>query len=217
MIRYILIIIMMAIVVSFTGCGNVSGASNRIHVDSSGVNDVMQQEMAKEDKKSQTSTDTNNETEAESNTDVYGQNYTESETDANNQATTELSENADYTNKEVDLKNIDLDLTTYSSTMVYTEVYNMMLQPKEYKGKTVKIKGLFATYCEESTGVNYFACIVQDATACCSQGIEFSLTGDYTYPDDYPKEGEEITVVGVFDTYKEVNSEYIVLKNAMII
>lgn len=205
MIRYILIIIMMAIVVSFTGCGNVSGASNRIHVDSSGVNDVMQQEMAKEDKKSQTSTDINNETEAES------------ETDANNQVTTELSENADYTNKEVDLKNIDLDLTTYSSTMVYTEVYNMMLQPKEYKGKTVKIKGLFATYCEESTGVNYFACIVQDATACCSQGIEFSLTGDYTYPEDYPKEGEEITVVGVFDTYKEVNSEYIVLKNAMII
>ena len=205
MIRYILIIIMMAIVVSFTGCGNVSGASNRIHVDSSGVNDVMQQEMAKEDKKSQTSTDTNNETEAES------------ETDANNQVTTELSENADYTNKEVDLKNIDLDLTTYSSTMVYTEVYNMMLQPKEYKGKTVKIKGLFATYCEESTGVNYFACIVQDATACCSQGIEFSLAGDYTYPEDYPKEGEEITVVGVFDTYKEVNSEYIVLKNAMII
>lgn len=205
MIRYILIIIMMAIVVSFTGCGNVSGASNRIHVDSSGVNDVMQQEMAKEDKKSQTSTDTNNETEAES------------ETDADNQATTESSENADYTNKEVDLKNIDLDLTTYSSTMVYTEVYNMMLQPKEYKGKTVKIKGLFATYCEESTGVNYFACIVQDATACCSQGIEFSLAGDYTYPQDYPKEGEEITVVGVFDTYKEVNSEYIVLKNAMII
>ena len=205
MIRYILIIIMMAIVVSFTGCGNVSGASNRIHVDSSGVNDVMQQKMAKEDKKSQTSTDINNETEAES------------ETDANNQVTTELSENADYTNKEVDLKNIDLDLTTYSSTMVYTEVYNMMLQPKEYKGKTVKIKGLFATYCEESTGVNYFACIVQDATACCSQGIEFSLAGDYTYPEDYPKEGEEITVVGVFDTYKEVNSEYIVLKNAMII
>ena len=205
MIRYILIIIMMAIVVSFTGCGNVSGVSNRIHVDSSGVNDVMQQEMAKEDKKSQTSTDTNNETEAES------------ETDADNQATTESSENADYTNKEVDLKNIDLDLTTYSSTMVYTEVYNMMLQPKEYKGKTVKIKGLFTTYCEESTGVYYFACIVQDATACCSQGIEFSLAGDYTYPEDYPKEGEEITVVGVFDTYKEVNSEYIVLKNAMII
>ncbi|MBQ3932303.1 MAG: hypothetical protein II653_00925 [Lachnospiraceae bacterium] len=205
MIRYILIIIMMAIVVSFTGCGNVSGVSNRIHVDSSGVNDVMQQEMAKEDKKTQTSTDTNNETEAES------------ETDADNQATTELSENADYASKEVDLKSIDLDLTTYSSTMVYTEVYNMMLQPKEYKGKTVKIKGLFTTYCEESTGVNYFACIVQDATACCSQGIEFSLTGDYTYPDDYPKEGEEITVVGVFDTYKEVNSEYIVLKNAMII
>ena len=98
------------------------------------------------------------------------------------------------------------------SAFVFKE--EMIIQTK---GKTVKIKGLFATYCEESTGVNYFACIVQDATACCSQGIEFSLAGDYTYPQDYPKEGEEITVVGVFDTYKEVNSEYIVLKNAMII
>ena len=109
MIRYILIIIMMAIVVSFTGCGNVSGASNRIHVDSSGVNDVMQQEMAKEDKKSQTSTDTNNETEAES------------ETDADNQATTESSENADYTNKPYEHRMSAVRVVSIIS-MVYSQI-----------------------------------------------------------------------------------------------
>ena len=47
--------------------------------------------------------------------------------------------------------------------------------------------------------------IIQDATACCAQGMEFVLTDEYSYPDDYPDEGSEITVMAVFDTYQEGN------------
>ena len=39
-----------------------------------------------------------------------------------------ISENAD---------NFDVDLTNLSSTMVYSEVYNMMSTPENYIGKTV--------------------------------------------------------------------------------
>lgn len=95
----------------------------------------------------------------------------------------------------------DVDLTALSSTMVYAEVYNMMADPESYKGRTVKMQGQFAVY--EGEDRNYYACIISDATACCAQGIEFVLDGEYTYPNDYPEIGSIITVEGIFDWYDE--------------
>ncbi len=112
---------------------------------------------------------------------------------------------------------IDVDLTALSSTMVYAEVYQMMVSPESYIGKSVKMDGAFASYHDEASDRTYFACVVADATACCSQGIEFVLTEDYTYPDDYPEEGGEICVVGVFDTYQEGGYTYCTLRNARIV
>ena len=59
---------------------------------------------------------------------------------------------------------IDVDLTALSSTMVYSEVYNMMTSPEDYIGKTVKMKGMYSVYHDESTDKYYFACIIKDAT-----------------------------------------------------
>ena len=112
---------------------------------------------------------------------------------------------------------IDVDLTSLSSTMVYSEVYNMMYEPDNYIGKTIKMDGLFTAYHDESTGNDYYACIIQDATACCAQGMEFILTDDYSYPDDYPEENEQITVVGVFDTYMEGDYMYCTLRDANLV
>lgn len=62
----------------------------------------------------------------------------------------------------------------------------------------------------------YYACVIADATACCSQGLEFVLEGDYTYPDDYPELGTDITVVGTFDTYDENGQTYCHLIDAKL-
>ncbi len=113
-----------------------------------------------------------------------------------------------------DTKGIDVDLTTLSSTMVYSEVYNMMSEPDDYLGKTIKMDGSFAVFHNEETDKYYYACIIQDATACCSQGLEFELNGDYKYPDDYPAEGENVCVVGTFDVYEEGGNSYCVLRKA---
>ena len=112
---------------------------------------------------------------------------------------------------------IDIDLTALSSTMVYSEVWNMLVYPENYIGKTVKMDGALAIYHDEDTDKNYFACVISDATACCSQGIEFALTEDYTYPDDYPEEGGKICVTGVFDTYEEDGYIYCTLRDARIV
>ncbi|MBP5304054.1 MAG: hypothetical protein J6Z00_04125 [Clostridia bacterium] len=106
----------------------------------------------------------------------------------------------------------DVDLTTLSSTMVYSEVLNMIQNPSEYSGKKVKMSGAFAM--SEGPTRNYYACIIKDATQCCAQGIEFVWDGDHTYPDDYPAVGADITVVGTFDSYSEGDNDYIQLINA---
>ena len=98
---------------------------------------------------------------------------------------------------------LDVDLTTLSSTMVYSEIYNMMYEPDRYVGKRIKMNGQFAVYGNPNTGAVYTACIIMDATACCSQGLEFVLEGEHSYPADYPELGTEITVVGTFQTYEE--------------
>lgn len=122
----------------------------------------------------------------------------------------------DVPEKSLDTDTVDVDLTQLSSTMVYSEVYAMATEPEQYIGETVKMQGLFAT--QEYNGARLYACIVQDATACCAQGLEFELAEELVYPDDYPETGAEITVVGTFDFYKEeVDGNtylYLVLRNA---
>jgi len=134
-----------------------------------------------------------------------------------NQTTEKSSESAPTTSKPAQSADgIDVDLTKLSSTMVYSEVYNMMYTPNDYIGKTVKMKGQFAYYEDPETKAQYFACIIADATACCSQGLEFILTGEHTYPNDYPEVGSEITVTGTFELYTENGFQYCRLKDAVM-
>ena len=61
---------------------------------------------------------------------------------------------------------VDVDLTVLSSTMVYSEVYNMLYYDQEsYYGKTVKANGIFAIYQMVVDGVTQpapvaYACII---------------------------------------------------------
>lgn len=112
---------------------------------------------------------------------------------------------------------VDVDLTAMSGTMVYSEVYNMMTHPSDYVGKCIKMSGQFVVFNDESTGHTYYACIIKDATACCAQGVEFMPAAKYSFPGDFPKDGEEITVVGSFSTYMEGDTMYCTLKDSEIL
>lgn len=108
---------------------------------------------------------------------------------------------------------VDIDLTNLSSTMVYSEVYNMMYEPENYIGKTVKMEGTTSIFHDETTGVTYYACVIADATACCQQGLEFVLADSYDQ-SDYPELDQYIVVKGVFETYEENGITYCHLVNA---
>jgi hypothetical protein len=116
-------------------------------------------------------------------------------------------------------ENIDIDLTTMNATMVYSQVSDMLSRPSTYLHKIVKVKGPFKPY--ESTNPDYCypAIIVQDATACCGNGLEFLLYGvprcSMQGGNGYPILNEEATVVGRFETYLEGTSLFVHLVDAV--
>lgn len=116
-----------------------------------------------------------------------------------------------------------IDLTAMSSTMVFAEVFNMTTHPEDYVGKTVKMQGIFSTgklYAQEGTledGGTVFACIIQDAAACCAQGIPFDLAESRAYPEDYPELGAPITVTGTFEICTQDGLEFCRLSQAELL
>lgn len=104
---------------------------------------------------------------------------------------------------------VDVDLTAMSSTMVYATVFEMMNTPEDYVGKTVRMRGWFTTYeaykspqeIGKSMG-RYYSVLIDDATKCCQQGVEFVWKGEHVFPDEYPASGDDVTVAGLFETYE---------------
>ena len=113
---------------------------------------------------------------------------------------------------------VDVDLTILNSTLVYAEVYNMMYYPEKFIGKKIRMHGMYSVYVDEETKKTYYACFISDAAACCQQGVEFE-------PQDAAgkaeaggalQNGDEITVVGVYDTYEEDGYTYCTLRDAVL-
>lgn len=103
---------------------------------------------------------------------------------------------------------VDVDLTRLSGTMVYAEVNNMMTSAEKYMDKTIRISGpYYASYLDE-TDEYYHYVIIEDATACCKQGIEFIWNGEHEYPGDYPEENARIEVTGVFQSHEVLGKTY---------
>lgn len=98
--------------------------------------------------------------------------------------------------QEAPTVSVDVDLTTLSSTMVYAEVFNMMMSPDDYIGKTIRMTGIFTVYQDPETKQVYCGVIVEDATACCAQGFDLVMPEELSYPQDYPAPESEVTVVG---------------------
>ncbi len=113
---------------------------------------------------------------------------------------------------------VDVDLTRLSSTMVYGEVFNMLIDPESYEGKSVRMKGLFYVYEYDGsrTGERTYACVIQDATACCAQGLAFTLSGKHSYPQDYPELYSTITVRGRFHQYEKDGLTYTELVDGVL-
>lgn len=93
---------------------------------------------------------------------------------------------------------VDIDLTQLSASMVFAEVAAMVRTPVDYLGKTVRMEGPLAVYeANPALGIDYFyTVVIQDATACCQQGMEF------IWPEGtLPEAGTGLVVTGTFAEY----------------
>ena len=167
-----------------TACGSDDAGSSRYQNDGNGVEEALNEQMAKEDAESTTESTTEQPT-----------------TEATTEATTEERPEVDTEA----MKNSDLiDLTVMDSNMVYSTVYQMMADAPSYVGKKVRMKGSYYSSYDETTKQRYYFIIIQDAAACCQQGLEFIWDdGSHVFPDEYPEDGTEAVVEGTFETYKD--------------
>ncbi len=137
---------------------------------------------------------------------VTDETITETNTEENTVSDTEqqtTAVEATTTDAMKDVK-VDIDLTQMSSDMVFATVSQMMCNPDQYIGMTVKVKGIYSPFYYEETHKYYQYVVIEDALACCSQGMEFVWgDGTHAYPDDYPPEYTNIEIIGSFDTYLE--------------
>ena len=195
--KIIFLTTVLATVILLAGCGD-NTASGRVDVQTTGISDVLQSAMAEEDSRNA----------AEESTTADSQPETETETVI-------MSESSPADNS--DPGDVDIDLTVLSANMVYSTVFDMLYEPEVYVGKTVKMEGMFTFIFVQETEKYLFGCIISDATACCSQGIEFIPTDDYHYPEGFPQGGENITVTGVFEILEDNGEKYIALTNAKIL
>ncbi len=199
------------------GCGSNSDNSARNNGTSGSVDEVLFQKISEEDGMQNADNEINEvltEINRDTDADEKDNAAIDASADDNNDMNVADTAHGEETVAVSTDSGVDVDLTVLSATMVYSEVYNMMVSPDYYKGKIIKMTGQFVPYYDEGTGKYYFACFISDATACCSQGIEFILTDDYSYPEDYPQEGDTICVIGTFDTYMEGEYMYCTLRDA---
>ena len=181
--------VLLLCILLITGCSNKKGTNGKGVNNTNSIEKVIDNQIANEDGKTETTESEKASSDVESNKDI--------------EDTISGAENVRDTDETV-----DYDLTQMSSDMVYATVYQMMVTPEEYEGKTFRIDGNFYATYYEATKKYYFYCIIQDATACCAQGLEFIWDdGSHIYPDEYPEDNAEIVVEGTFETYREDGDE----------
>ncbi len=198
--KLILCLLCLAAVCSLAGCRGETGAAAGRTESSGGVSAVLEEGMKREDPGK-----TGEET-------APGEKAAPSEPEAGEEGQRD-KDAAPEMKGEADTLGAEIDLTVLSPTMVYSQVFDMMMYPQDYRGKSVKMAGQCAVYYDGATDSTYYACIVQDATACCSQGIEFVLEEG----TPYPKAGTEICVAGVYDTYAENGVTFCTLSGARLL
>ena len=113
---------------------------------------------------------------------------------------------------------VDYDLSSMGPDMVYATIYQMMIDPKSYVGKSFKVTGnYYSSYSKENDQYYHF-CMVKDAAACCAQGLELLWADEsMNRHENCPDEEALVTVEGVFETYEDGQNTYGRLKDVKLV
>lgn len=127
--------------------------------------------------------------------------------------TPEVSSPVPAEENPINTDGIDIDLSQMSGMMAYAELSSIIYYADDYVGKVIRITGTAMAYHDEQAGTDYYAVVLQDATACCASGFDL-LLADGQEP---PKNGQEITVTGELEMYEVYEGiQFLRLKDAVV-
>ncbi len=148
---------------------------------------------------------------------------------SDNLATMESVENSTSTETSIEtsieesstttiLSDADCNLTSMEDHKAYETLEHIQLNPDDYVGKNITIKGEYSSVFYSHSQQRYHYVLLSDSDG-CSQMLEFIWdSGNHIYPDEYPKENTIIEVSGTFETYQDKGdpSIYCRLSNATL-
>jgi len=106
---------------------------------------------------------------------------------------------------------VDVDLTALSSTMAQAEFINILTNPSDYLGKTIRVRGPYFNINFQEFGEVFHFVMVIEGDECCRMGFEFILSGDYAYPDDFPSQYARIEITGVLSVIEHGEQNFLYL------
>ena len=202
--RKLSLILALGFVLGLTSCGSDSSQSKLS--GSNNIQKTIDDQIAKENEsvKADASNTESDELQEPTTEEQTSEEKADESTEAAKEAKVEAPENdATATNAKAD-PNVDIDMTVMNSDMVYATVYQMMSTPEQYVGMRVKVAGTYYAGQDEESKIYYHFVLINDALACCQQGLEFIWDdGSHVYPDEYPTENSDVVVVGTFEVYKD--------------
>ena len=71
---------------------------------------------------------------------------------------------------------VELDLSKMNADFVYAFIFQIIVEPEKYEGKTIRMTGTFETFYDDAPYGRHDYCIITDVLACCAQGLEFEST-----------------------------------------
>ncbi len=100
---------------------------------------------------------------------------------------------------------LDIDLTKMSATMIYSQIFNMIIEPEVFEGNIIKVAGKFTEISDSETSQISYAVLIPDATACCQQGLELRWEGRSELSGECPELDSEIVVTGKYTVMYDEN------------
>lgn len=132
---------------------------------------------------------------------VKGTEDEESLEDGNSPEGTQSGETAAFANN---ISTVDYDLTEMSSDMVYAMVYQMMMEPEKYEGKTSGWRESIIRSIRKTRKSITITVLSRMPRHAVPREWEFVWDdGSHAYPDEYPEENADVIVEGTFETYTE--------------
>lgn len=104
---------------------------------------------------------------------------------------------------------VDFDFTKMNYNMISSITFEILVNPKKYVNKIVKISGDF--YETEHEDKKYYSVLIWDATGCCPAGLNFIPSDSVKEQFGSIEQNSKITVTGIlkYDTSEE-NSENLI-------